>query len=632
MTDGDDELARLRGRVDELEREGRAARSSEALLRSVLENAPDFIVRVTIDGTILFLNRVVAGRTMEGTVGRSVLDFVAPESREAVLRSLDHVARTGERGTYESKASGPHGSMSDYHTTVSPIREGNQIVALTLIARDVTAQKATERALRESDEKLRLAIGATGVGIWSWDLKGDEVSWDEALCRIFGVPCAPRSYDEFLALIHPDDRARVGAHVQRSAETGVYPDLEHRIVRPDGETRWLLGKASFVRDASGNRSLLIGGTFDITERKQFEEQLRHAQKMEAIGQLSAGIAHNFNNMLAVIVPSIELAAARADKTTAGVLAGALDASMRAAAIVRELMLVAGKSRTMDRKPVAIETLVERTVRMCQTTFDPGITLDLHAGPKPPLVVANEGQIGQALLNVLINARDAVRSVPDARPRAIRVRIEASEHEVAVRVEDDGCGMDEETRRRVFEPFFTTKEVGRGTGLGLATTYAIVTDHGGTVECASTLGVGTTFTLTFPAAQAIERDDESAVAVPGVVGGSERVLVVDDEALVRATVARTLRGAGYEVLEAADGEAALGMLFAEGDAIDLVLLDESMPKLSGRGVLEGMSARRVDVPVIAWTAHVGVMDGVSAVLNKPVTSATLLRTVRQVLDG
>ena len=632
MTDREGELARLRERVDELEREGRTARSNEALLRSVLENAPDFILRVTIDGKLLFLNRFVPGLTAEAAIGRSVLDFVAPESREVVLRTLEHVARTGEPGTYECKALGPHGSMADYHTTVGPIKEGDRVVALALIGRDVGAQKAIERALRESDEKLRLAIGATGIGVWSWDLKADVVSWDESLCRIFGVTCAPASFDEFLALMHPDDRARVGAHVQRSAETGVYPDLEHRIVRPDGETRWLLGKASYVRDASGALVLLVGGTFDITDRKRLEEQLRHSQKMEAIGQLSAGIAHNFNNMLAVIVPSIEVAAARGDAATADVLAGASDAAMRAAAIVRELMLVSGKSRTADRKPVAIEAVVERTVRMCQTTFDPSITVDLRVAAEPPLVVADEGQIGQALLNILINSRDAVRDAPEARPRAIRVRVEGSQHHVVVRVEDDGCGMDEETRRRVFEPFFTTKGVGRGTGLGLATTYAIVTDHGGAIECASTLGVGTTFTLTFPAAPAVERHHERASTAPGVAGGNERVLIVDDEALVRATVARTLRGAGYEVLEAADGEAALRVLFAEGHAIDLVLLDESMPALSGRGVLEGMRERRVEVPVIAWTAHVGLMEGTRAVLNKPVTSATLLRTVRQVLDS
>jgi PAS domain S-box-containing protein len=522
--------------------------------------------------------------------------------------------------------------MSDYDTIVSPIKEGDRVVALTLIARDVTAQKATERALHESDEKLRLAISATGVGIWSWDLKTDVVSWDEALCRIFGVPCAPQSYDEFVALMHPEDRARVGAHVQGSLQTGVYPDLEHRIVRPDGETRWLLGKASIVRDGSGNMVLLIGGTFDITERKRFEERLRHAQKMEAIGQLSAGIAHNFNNMLAVIVPSIEAASARADTTTADMLAGALDAAMRAAAIVRELMLVSGTSRTVDRKPVAIEALVERTVRMCQTTFDPRIRVDLRVAPEPPLVVANAGQIEQALLNVLINARDAVQAVSEARPRTIRVRVEGSEHQVIVRVEDNGCGMGEETRRRLFEPFFTTKEVGHGTGLGLATTYAIVTDHGGAIDCVSTLGVGTRFTLTFPAVQADKRDHERAGAPSGVAGGSERVLVVDDEALVRAAAARTLRGAGYEVLEAADGEGALRVLFAERDAIDLVLLDESMPKLSGLGVLEGMRAHGVEVPVIAWTAHVRGMQGVRAVLNKPVTSAMLLQAVRQVLDG
>jgi PAS domain S-box-containing protein len=617
MTDQDDELARLR--------------STEALLRSVLENAPDFIARVTIDGTLLFLNRVLPGDTLEDVVGRPATDFVAPESREIVLRTLDRVARTGEVGTYDCKARGPHDSMSEYNTIVSPIKDGDRVVALTLISRDVTGQRATERALRESDEKLRLAISSTGVGIWSWDLKTDVVSWDEALCRIFGVPRAPESYDEFLALIHPDDRTMVSAHVQRSVETGVYPDLEHRIVRPDGETRWLLGKATIVRDGLGNKALLIGGTFDITDRKRLEAQLVHAQKMEAIGQLSAGIAHNFNNMLAVILPSVEEAAKHADETSAEMLAGARDAALRAAAIVRELMLVAGRSRAVDRRLEAIEAIVERTVRMCRTTFDPRIAIDLLLAPELPVVVANAGQIEQALLNVLINARDAVQAAPQGRPRAIRVRVEGSEHDVVVRVEDEGCGMDEETRRRAFEPFFTTKEVGRGTGLGLATTYAIVTDHGGAIECSSTFGVGTTFTLTFPAAQAVERDRERGGSSPRVAGGSERVLVVDDEPLVRATVARTLRTAGYEVVEAGDGEAALRVLVAGGRAIDLMLLDESMPKLSGRGVLEGMRTHRVDLPVIAWTAHVGAMEGVRAVLNKPVTSATLLRTVRQVLD-
>jgi PAS domain S-box-containing protein len=632
MTERDDELVRLRERVSMLEGEARAARTTEALLRSVFENAPDIIARVSTDGRLLYLNRVLPGLTMDDVIGRSALDFVASESRDIVIQTIERVARTGEPATYACKALGPHGSTRDYSTTVSPIREGDRVVALTLIARDVSGQLATERALRESDEKLRLAIGATGVGIWSWDLKTDVVSWDDALCRIFGVPRAPASYDEFVELMHPDDRARVSAHVQRSAETGVYPDLEHRIVRPDGETRWLLGKASIFRDGDGNVALLIGGTFDITDRKRLDEQLVHAQKMEAIGQLSAGIAHNFNNMLAVILPSIETASERADETTADVLAGARDAALRAAAIVRELMLVAGRSRAANRKPEAIEAIVERTVRICRTTFDPRITVDLLVAPEPPLVVANAGQIEQALLNVLINARDAVQAAPEARPRAIRVRVEGSEHELVVRVEDDGCGMDAETRRRVFEPFFTTKEIGRGTGLGLATTYAIVTDHGGSIECSSMLGLGTTFTLTFPAARALEHPRERTSSAPRVAGGSERVLVVDDEALVRATVARTLRAAGYEVLEAADGEAALRVLATDGDTIDLVLLDESMPKLSGRGVLEGMRTRQVDVPVIAWTAHVGVLEGVRAVLNKPVTSATLLRTVRQVLDG
>jgi two-component system cell cycle sensor histidine kinase/response regulator CckA len=632
MAEREDELARLRDRVDALEREVREARSTGALLRSVLENAPDIVARVAIDGTLLYLNRVVAGVVLEEALGRSVLDFIAPESRELVQRTFERVARTGAPGAYDCEALGPNGSTSEYSTTVSPIKEGDRVVALTLISRDVSAQRATERALRESDEKLRLAIGATGVGLWSWDFKTGAISWDDALCRIFGVDRAPADYDAFLARIHPDDRELVSAHVKRSAETGAYPDLEHRIVRPDGETRWLLGTATIARDEAGQLALLIGGTFDVTDRRRIDEQLRLAQKMEAIGQLSAGIAHNFNNMLAVIVPSVEAASAKADPVAAEMLAAARDAAMRAAGIVRELMLVAGRSRRADRKSLAIEALVERTVRICRSTFDSRITIELRLAPEPPLIVGDGGQIEQALLNVLINARDAVQASPEPRPRTIRVRLEAQGGRVVVRVEDNGVGMDAATRRRAFEPFFTTKEVGRGTGLGLATTYAIVEDHGGTVECASTVGVGTTFTLTFPAAPENERGSERAGAVPGVAGGSERVLVVDDEALVRSTVARTLRGAGYDVVEAEDGEAALRVLTADGNGIDLVLLDESMPKLSGRGVLAAMREKEIRMPVIGWTAHVGAMEGVRAVLNKPVTSAALLRAVREVLDG
>jgi PAS domain S-box-containing protein len=466
MTERDDELARLRDRVEVLEREASEARGTGALLRSLLENAPDLVARVALDGTLLYLNRVVPGVVLEEALGRSALDFIAPDSREVAQRTFDQVARTGAPGAFDCKALGPNGATSDYSTTVSPIKEAERVVALTLIARDVSTQRATERALRESDEKLRLAIGATGVGLWSWDFK-----------------------------------------------TG-----------------------------------------------------------------------------------------------------------------------AGRSRATDRKPLAIEELVERTVRMCRSMFDSRITIELPLAPEPPLIVADGGQIEQALLNVLINARDAVQASPEPRPRTIRVRIEAASGRVVVRVEDNGVGMDTATRRRIFEPFFTTKEVGRGTGLGLATTYAIVQDHGGTVECESTVGVGTTFTLSFPAGPETQRGQERAGAAPGVAGGSERVLVVDDEALVRSTVVRTLRGAGYEVVEAEDGEAALRVLTGEGERFDLVLLDESMSKLSGRGVLAAMREKEIRVPVIGWTAHVGVMEGVRTVLNKPVTSASLLRAVREVLDA
>ena len=525
QTDESQDLAQLRRRIATLEEEARASRSSEALLRSVLDNAPDFIARITLDGTFLFVNRIVPGLDVEDVTGMSVFDFTVPEAHATIRACLARVVATGQSDDYETLGMAAHGRLAHYFTRVGPIKEGDRVVSLTLIATDMTRIKEAELALLQS-----------------------------------------------------------------------------------------------------------------------EQRLRQSQKMEAIGQLAAGIAHNFNNMLAVILPNVELAQTKGSPEVIAPLETAREAALRAAKVVNQLMLLAGKRTASERRAEDITVIARRTIEMCRTTFDREITIDLETTPDAQVVSVDAVQIEQALLNMLINARDALAGVK-GRPRSIRVRIDRvaaqdrstppdpdgpRSDEIRIRVTDTGCGMDEATRQQIFEPFFTTKAPGQGTGLGLATTYAILGDHGARVDCESTPGAGTTFSIYLPAHEGDGRLSVRAVRHE-VRGGSETVLIADDEALVRRGVARILTEAGYSVLEAADGEAALELFRNRGGGVDLVLMDQSMPKLSGRALLQALLAMAPDTRVITFSGYGTRLEGARAALPKPTSMTVLLETVRSVLD-
>jgi hypothetical protein len=525
QTDDSQNVAELRHRIAMLEEDARASRSAEALLRSVLDNAPAFIGRITPDGTWLFLNRIAPGLDLQDVAGMSLFDFVVPESHAMIRASLARVVETGEADAYETLGTGAYGRTAHYFTRVGPIKEGDSVVGLTVIATDVTRLKEAELALQQSEQKLR-----------------------------------------------------------------------------------------------------------------------QSQKMEAIGQLAAGIAHNFNNMLAAILPNVELAQTKATPEAIAPLETAREAALRAAKLVDQLMLLAGKRAVNERRAEDVAVIARRTIEMCRTTFDRQITIELETTPEAQVISADAVQIEQALLNMLINARDALAGI-EGRPLCIRVRIDrvAAESrstppgpdagrgdEVRIRVTDTGCGMDEATRLQIFEPFFTTKAPGQGTGLGMATTYAILDDHGARVDCESTPGAGTTFSIYLPAHEGDGRLSVRA-ARSAVRGGCETVLIADDEALVRRGVARILTEAGYSVLEAADGEAALELFRARGGEVDLVLMDQSMPKVSGRALLQALLAMAPDTRVITFSGYSTRLEGARAALPKPTSMTMLLATVRSVLD-
>jgi CheY-like chemotaxis protein len=357
------------------------------------------------------------------------------------------------------------------------------------------------------------------------------------------------------------------------------------------------------------------------------------QKMEAVGELTAGVAHNFNNLLSVIIPNLELCMDDVTPDVCERLVDAEHAAQRAKDLVRQLMLFARHDKQPARVPVNPADTVRRIAAICRTTFDPAICLEIELDADIPHVLGNPGQLEQVLLNICINARDALM---DARTQSPHVSItldRTSEGDLRIRVTDNGPGMDERTRSRVFEPFYTTKEVGRGTGLGLASVYAIVSDHGGRVRCESQLGSGSMFEIELPGIAAVQ--PSVAPEMPREIPASapKTILLVDDEELVRRTTRAVFSRFGYQVLESNNGEHALALIEDGSEPIDLIVLDRSMPGLSGEHVLERIRAIAPELPVVLYSGQPFESDATAqaaAELIKPINIDELLRTVRHLL--
>jgi len=636
---GDEERERLEAKCVELSAQvkqlgGRvaAARGLEELLHSILDNVPDFVVKMSPEGTIQFVNRVAAGLEASRVVGSTIYDYLAADGVDTARDALERAVRTGGVVTYESSGMGPHGQVRRYFSRVAPIYRRHEIESLILIATDVTELSEARSKLREHQQQLELAADATGVGLWSWTQDGDRVDWDEACCRIFGLDEPPASFDQYLARVHPEHRAGLLESVQRAIETGIIPDYEYRIIRPDGEVRWLLGKGRVELDERGNVVRLVGGLLDVSAQRQLQDDLMQARKLEAVGQLAAGIAHNFNNMLTVMLSTSELAAKRSTPEVAALLEEGRLAAQRASTMVRELMLFSGKGTRGERREEDLGVIARRTVAMCRATFPREIALELGVEGGLNGVRCDAAQIEQALLNVLLNARDALDEV-EGRPRTIRVQAARGEDStLRVQVSDNGCGMDAEVSLRAMEPFFTTKGPGRGTGLGLATTYAIVKEHGGRLEIES-LGPqrGTRVTLVLPALDHPAPRTMESEPSEAPRGSGERILVVDDEPLVRESVTRILLDAGYVVDSAVDGEEALRILGDAATRVDLMLLDQSMPGIGGRTVMKEARARQPNLAVVSFSGYASNLEEADAALEKPVSRYRLLATLRSVLD-
>ena len=507
-----------------------------------------------------------------------------------------------------------------------------------------------EHELRESRDQLARAEAFALVMTAHLGLDGRWLKVPASLCQLLGVTEERLLGTPMAALLDPSDIAAERAGRDRLLAGEAWSvDLETRWLRGDGQPLWMYLNLSVVHDAAGHPASLLAYLRDVTDRKSLEDQLRQAQKMEAVGQLAGGIAHDFNNLLTAILGSTEmlLVDTHASDPRREDLEEISRAAHRAAGLVRQLLAYSRK-QVLQPRLVNLNTIVHDMGGMLRRVVGERIELQLHLDPSLGDVTADPGQLEQVIANLGVNARDAMPAggtltLTTANVSAVGLGTLASEGPlggplVALSVSDTGVGMDDHVLAHLFEPFFTTKELGRGTGLGLATVYGIVRQSGGQVQVASRPGEGSTFTVYLPRAEsAADRGAGAAVAEAPVPGGSETVLVVEDEEAVRHLVCRALRAKGYRILEAPHAEAALVLAAATSGPIDLLVTDLVMPGIGGLMLAERLSSSRPDMQVLFITGYApeavdrhGELAAAGALLEKPFSADQLARKVRDVL--
>ncbi len=635
----DERVRALERRVAQLECELAAARrppvpDAVAFLESLLGAVPAFILRIDASMRILYINRVQTG--FENVIGREIWEFLHPDSIGPARACIERVLATGETGAYEAVAPRPDGEAAYYETAVTPLPDPSGAMGVCLVSVDVTRLHKRDLALRRSEEELRVAVEATGIGLWSWVPATNEVHWYPRTYEVYGrtSPVDLMSYIDVLA--HPDDRAMLRASTASSTAGGPFSGPIHRIIREDGGVRWILSRGRTELDANGNPSRMIGGSLDVTQQHELEEQLRHAQRLDAVGHLTAGVAHNFNNMLTVMIGTLELLSKRLTDDNRRLVGDAHESALRAAEMVRQLMTFAGQRAQPERRAHDIGPLTEQVVEMCRHTFDRHIALSCTVARGLPTIRCTANEIEQVLMNLLVNARDAINDVVRAAP-AIHVTVDAipdpqgSEGSCArITIRDDGVGMSEDVMLRAFDPFFSTKEVGRGTGLGLTTSYAIVRELGGTISCESAQGAGTTFVVVLPGRVEVEVPIARA---PTAAPAQRRVLLVDDDLSVRTVVASLLTDEGFEVDAVASAEVGLARL-ATHAPFDVILLDRSMPGAPGEAYVPRIRAVAPSIPIMMFTEQaVGatVAALVDRVILKPVTGDALVQAIEALVE-
>jgi PAS domain S-box-containing protein len=656
VQDDNGSIVRLVGTVQDITERKQAEeelRLNEEKFRTVVENATDIIYQLTPEGVFTFLspNAVdLMGYTPAEMLGDTFAKFVHPDDRQACRDFLSKVYSTGEQQSgvvYRVKHK--NGSLRWHSSNGAPVkdREGH-VVSYIGISRDITEQKEAEEKLATSLKLLNESQAVGHTGSWEYEIAEDRITWSDEMYRIAGIDVGaslPGWQDMQSAF--PEDWERLNAAVQRAIQGTPYEE-DFRILWKDGTVRWARVQGSPVRDENGNVVRLIGTTRDITERKQIESQLLHSQKMESVGRLAGGVAHDFNNMLGVILGNCELImpSMKPDQPQYNRLTSIKEAAQRSADLTRQLLAFARK-QTVKPRVISLNETVESMLKMLQRLIGEHIGMAWIPGDELWSVRIDPGQIDQILANLCVNARDAIQ---DSGMLTIQTENAVVDEEariedappgeyVLLTVRDDGCGMESETLSKISEPFFTTKEMGKGTGLGLATVYGIVKQNEGFLTVTSAPGQGTTFSIYLPRHKSTVRSSQQSDRDSQVESGHETILLVEDEKEILQVAGLLLQSQGYTVIEAPTPAEAIQRATDHPGDIHLLITDVVMPEVNGKELAKKILSLYPGIKCLfmsGYTADIigqhGLMDEEVHFIQKPFLIGDFTRKLREVLDG
>jgi PAS domain S-box-containing protein len=550
--------------------ERQASAIEMAKLASIIDGSNDAIISKSLDGIVLSWNQGAArifGYSSEQMKGQSISRIIPQEFRAEEEMILATLRQGGIVEPFDTVRVAKDGHLVDVSLTVSPVYDGaGNVVGASKVAREISDKKRAEADAKTNEERFRLISLATNDAIWDLDLETGKLWWNEGLRDFFGYKDSDLESDAniWMARIHPDDRVRILRRRREMLRSGItnWSD-EVRFNRVDGTVAIAVVRCFVIRGETGGATCLLGSISDVTERRAIDEQLRQSQKLEAVGQLTGGVAHDFNNLLTVILGnSEELAASLSGDLRLRSLAEmTATAAERGAELTRRLLAFARK-QPLAPKAMDVNALLAGMDQLLRRTLSEAIEIDVigHAGPWKAII--DPGQLESALLNLTLNARDAMpnggrliiaTSNVSLDEQYARQTAEVIPGEyVLISISDTGSGMNEATIRRAFEPFFTTKDTGKGSGLGLSMVYGFIKQSMGHIKIYSETGFGTTVKLYLPRAAS---DDDVTVATSGdeaPMTGNESILVVEDDDLVRTYVSGLLDALGYKVTSAKNG--------------------------------------------------------------------------------
>ena len=640
----------------ERKRAEEAVRASEARLKALLDSALDACVTMDEVGRITSWSgaaEAVFGWPASEAVGRSLAaTIIPPQHREGHARGLAHFLETGEgpilRQRIEITALHREGREFPVELTVTPIRLRDHWLFGAFV-RDLTEEKRAEQALHRSEASYRGLVEHAAYGIYRTTGDGKFVMVNPALFTMLGYGSAAELLKSDVARdVYVDSAARIRI-LERCEQFGsAIEEVAWR--RRDGSVIAVRLNGRPVRGPDGALECFEFIVDDVTEQRALEERLRQTQKMEAVGRLAGGIAHDFNNLLTAILGSVDFLrrALGPEHPEHAETEEIQKAAVRAADLTRQL-LAFSRQQVLAPKVLELDGLVTNLEKMMRRLIGEDVELRFVALAPRAAVRADPGQLEQVIVNLVVNARDAM-------PRGGRLTIETAsvdldaayawEHGtvepgryVMLAVTDTGVGIDRAAQARLFEPFFTTKEFGKGTGLGLATVYGIVKQSGGYIWVYSEPGQGATFKVYLPRVEQAGEPVAAPQPPARPLGGTETILLAEDEAAVRNLARRVLEKHGYKLLLAATGRDGVRLAEEHGSPIDLLVTDVVMPEMGGRELAQRLTTRQPSLKVLYLSGytddaivHHGVLDAGVAFLQKPFKPDELVRKIREVLDG